>query len=198
MTRTFEKMIIGIIFVVLIGFNSIFILGKQNDFIPVLSDASNAEKTATLVLQKDISEEQAKAIALSVVNGVITEIEEKTVNGVTFYEVEIDDGRLEIEIKIDKRNGDILQTTREEKDDNDASVSAEELKTIGGILTEEQAKAIALATVPGTVISVETERENGRLIYGFEIAAQNDVAEVEIDAETGEVLEIEWGDDDED
>ena len=197
MARTFEKIILGVIFILVVGFNSIFILGKQNDFIPVLTGASSAEQTAN-VLQKEISEEDARAIALSIAKGIITEIEEKTVKGTTFYEVEIDAGSQEIEIKIDKRNGDILQTVREEKGDEDETVSQEELRTIGGILTEEQAKAIALAAVPGSVIGVETERENGQLIYGFEIAAQNDVAEVEVDATTGEIIEIEWGDDDED
>ena len=65
--------------------------------------------------------------------------------------------------------------------------------------TEEQAKAIALETIgSGSVIDFEAEREDGRLIYGITIRAQGDTVEVEVDGLTGDVLEIEWGDDEDD
>ncbi|WP_424966548.1 PepSY domain-containing protein [Dinoroseobacter sp. S375] len=59
-------------------------------------------------------------------------------------------------------------------------------------LTEEQAVAIALAEVPGTFEEAELERDDGQLIYEIEILGADGIEmEVEISAETGEILEIE-------
>lgn len=85
----------------------------------------------------------------------------------------------------------------DEDEAQDEDISAEELQTINGRLSEAQAKAIALETIgTGTVIDFEAERENGRLLYGVTIKTQGDIVEVEVDGQTGEVLEIEWGEDD--
>lgn len=60
----------------------------------------------------------------------------------------------------------------------------------------DQAMAIALADVPGNVIEAEIERENGKLIWEIEIVdQQNQVYELEIDANSGEILEKELEDD---
>jgi hypothetical protein len=56
-------------------------------------------------------------------------------------------------------------------------------------LAPDQARAKALATVPGgRITESEIEEENGRLIYSFEIAGQNGVTDLEIDAITGDVV----------
>ncbi len=58
-----------------------------------------------------------------------------------------------------------------------------------------RARAIALATVPGRVVEEELERERGRRIYSFEIAATGGapgrITEVNIDARDGTVVGIE-------
>ncbi|MEK6819035.1 MAG: PepSY domain-containing protein, partial [Nanoarchaeota archaeon] len=105
MTNISEKILLAIIFIVLVGFNSVFILGQQNTVY-----------NEKLESPQEINEEQAKEIALNVVNGVIKEVEERTVNGVSFYEVEIEDDTLETELKISK-DGNIFQITQEEKDE---------------------------------------------------------------------------------
>ncbi len=66
-------------------------------------------------------------------------------------------------------------------------------------LTAVQAIEIALAEVPGEVEEVELERENGARVYEIEIVtAENAEFEIEIDAVTGEIIEIEAEDDDHD
>ncbi|MGC8763987.1 MAG: PepSY domain-containing protein [Acidobacteriota bacterium] len=56
-------------------------------------------------------------------------------------------------------------------------------------ITLEQAKKIALATVPGgTVKSAELEKEKGQWIYSFDIQSGREIREVWIDPETGKVL----------
>ena len=65
-------------------------------------------------------------------------------------------------------------------------------------LSEEAAIEIALAEVPGQVRETELENEDGKMVYEIEIiaAADGKEMEVEIDAETGAVLEVEAEDDD--
>jgi uncharacterized membrane protein YkoI len=57
------------------------------------------------------------------------------------------------------------------------------------------ARAKALTLVPGKVVSEELEHERGRWIYSFEIKPTGEkgklVKEVNIDADTGEVVGIE-------
>jgi uncharacterized membrane protein YkoI len=58
-------------------------------------------------------------------------------------------------------------------------------------VTEKAARATALAQIPGgTVKSGELERENGRLLYSFDIASKGKtgIDEVQVDAITGTVL----------
>ena len=142
MTSTLEKIVLSVIFVVLIGFNSFFILGHQDDEITTTSTSTSVGKMNSYVPVREADDD--------------------------------------------------------DENEQDEDISLEQLQTINGRLTEEQAKAIALETIgSGSVIDFEAEREDGRLIYGITIRAQGDTVEVEIDAVTGEVLEIEWGDDDE-
>lgn len=63
---------------------------------------------------------------------------------------------------------------------------------IAAALSQEQAVAIALAEIPGEVQEVELERENGMSVYEVEILSADGVeTEIEIAADTGDILEIE-------
>lgn len=66
-------------------------------------------------------------------------------------------------------------------------------------LSLEDACAVALKRVPGTVVSAELEREHGRWVYSVEIQPSDrrqPRKEVEIDDDDGSVLAIEDEDDD--
>lgn len=64
-------------------------------------------------------------------------------------------------------------------------------------ITPEQARAIALAKIPGTIIDAELEVERGRLQYAIDVKDANGVvSDVEIDAKTGAVLQAIPDDDD--
>lgn len=55
----------------------------------------------------------------------------------------------------------------------------------------DDAMAIALERVPGEVVKVELETENGLLVYEVDIINMQGIKyEVEIDAQTGEVIKI--------
>lgn len=62
-------------------------------------------------------------------------------------------------------------------------------------VTIEQATTIALEQVQGTVLEAEVESEDGTAIWEIEIRdADGTIYEVELDANTGAVLEIEEDD----
>ncbi len=68
-------------------------------------------------------------------------------------------------------------------------------------LSMDEARAIALKEVPGTVVEEELEKEKGIWIYTFEIrssAEEGVVKEVNIDADNGKVVSIEIENEDED
>ena len=59
-------------------------------------------------------------------------------------------------------------------------------------ITEDQAKQAAIAAHPGTVLKIELEEDNGKLIYSVQF--DGDV-EVKVDAMTGAILPAETGHD---
>ena len=75
------------------------------------------------------------------------------------------------------------------------SFSAESAPQETPKLTLEQAQEIALKKVPGVVQNHELESEGGKSIYSFEVKTLgNSNVEVEVDANTGDVLEAEKDD----
>ncbi|XRP96649.1 PepSY domain-containing protein [Methanocaldococcus sp. 16A] len=60
-------------------------------------------------------------------------------------------------------------------------------------ISEEDAKSIALSKVPGKVVKVELENEDGNIVYGVEISTSNGIKDVKVDAKNGEILKIEDG-----
>lgn len=72
-----------------------------------------------------------------------------------------------------------------------ATVSAQTVAAETG-LSEAEAIEIALMEVPGEVQEVELEREDGMQVYEVEILTAEGVEmEVEINADTGDILEVE-------
>lgn len=60
-------------------------------------------------------------------------------------------------------------------------------------ITPEQARATAQAKEPnGTIESSELEKENGKLVYSFDIRNEKGtITEVQVDAKTGKVVSVE-------
>ena len=69
----------------------------------------------------------------------------------------------------------------EEAEDKAEGAERESLKSLARI-TPEQARAAALAQVPGTVKKVELENEDGNVVYGVEIKTANGESDVKVDA----------------
>ncbi len=59
-----------------------------------------------------------------------------------------------------------------------------------------KATAAALGQVPGTVLKVSLDNENGNVVYSVEIkTADNQVRDVKVDAGTAAILNVDSGDD---
>ena len=59
-------------------------------------------------------------------------------------------------------------------------------------ISMKKARSIALKKAPGKISSAELERENGKLIYSFDIktAGQTGVTEVAVDAINGDIVDV--------
>lgn len=62
-------------------------------------------------------------------------------------------------------------------------------------INSEAAIQIALQRVPGQVIKVELDNENGILVYEIDIRTPSGVYEVHVNAVTGQILWVEMDDD---
>ncbi|AEV67454.1 PepSY domain-containing protein [Acetivibrio clariflavus] len=61
-------------------------------------------------------------------------------------------------------------------------------------ITQQQAVQIALQRVPGQVIRVELDTENGMLVYEVKIRVVYGVYEVKVNAATGAIVDIDFDD----
>ena len=92
-------------------------------------------------------------------------------------------------------NKENKQEREDDNKDDDEKLSSRDKKKAK--ITLEEARAIALKRVAGTVVEEELEKEKGRLQYAFDIRdSAGTIWDVEIDAVTGEVLQA--AEDDED
>jgi len=165
---------------------------------PVRADEDEAKEhaNARIALGKaKLTMEQAVAAALKEVPGgkaVEAELELESDNVV--WEVEVVSGRKHMEVKLDAISGKVKEVEEEgkegekdEDEDEQAETDAAKAK-----ITLSQAIATALKEVPGgKAFEAETEREDGKLVFEIELLSGDKVMEVEIDAMTGKVLEVE-------
>ena len=119
-----------------------------------------------------------------------------TERGVMVYDVEFTAGDYEYECDVNAANGEIVKFEKE-RADRPASVTSPSAggALTGGSISETDAKALALARVPGAtdadIVKFEQDYDDGRLIYEGKIIFDNREYEFEIDAATGAVLDWE-------
>lgn len=175
---------------------------------------------------KKIGMEKARAIAMQKAQGKIEGEELENENGKTIYSFDIRNSKGTItEVQVDAYTGAIVSVEEEDaqkesaekrneknekgemneqKDNDDNESPAMKNARMAKLakqakITMEQARAIALKRVPGTIMEEDLEKERGRLQYAFDIKdASGKVFDVEIDAKTGQVLKATADSEDED
>ncbi|GAB3791190.1 PepSY domain-containing protein [Virgibacillus kimchii] len=142
---------------------------------------------------KDIlSVEQVEELALKEFSGVIKELELDKDDGRLIYELEIkNENREEAELDMDAYTGEILKMELEMKGRGKATSTNHKFNDI---LSMSEVKEIALTEFPGMIKEIELDKDDGRLIYELEIKNKGKEAEMEMDARTGKILEMEIDD----
>ena len=178
-----KKIIIGTLGAALI-FGGTFAVGAANN------DAGNgAEKTSNGKVM--LSTNEAEKIALQEVDGIVESIELEKKNNKVIYEVEIENYDDDYDVYLDAYTGEIYHIDRDD-DDDDRVYPAN--GNVQNIISQADAIAIAEQTVTGKMKEIERDKDDGFLIYEVELRTDRGEAEVEIDAVTGNVLEVEWDD----
>lgn len=157
---------------------------------------------------------QVTKIATDYLAGTVVKAQQVRDNLQDLYEVQIQNDRGIFSVYVDRHTGEIVKQTRVEDttqsdvnggEGNQTSkpataqppaVSTQE-GTTGqqGELTLEEAKAIALKEINGTVVEYEEDYEDGVLYYEFKISTGKKLYEIEIHAKTGLVTKVKLEDD---
>lgn len=152
---------------------------------------------------KLLTKDQAIAIATKKAKGTVTKAKLDDDDGRKHYDIEIKDGTYEYDFEIDAITGKILEFDKERDDDGkkvnkQLNKQATATNNKNKLLTKDQAIAIALKQVKGTVTEVDLDDDDGRKHYEIEIKNGIYEYEFEIDAITGKVLKFEKDRDDDD
>ncbi|PKO43595.1 MAG: peptidase [Betaproteobacteria bacterium HGW-Betaproteobacteria-22] len=129
--------------------------------------------------------ENCLAAALKVRSGEVAKVEYKLENKVPVYEFDIEtpDGKA-WDVECNGRTGKITEIEEEVANAEDTAFLARRY------VSEEDAKATALAAFPGEVIETEYEIEpDGAASYEFDIQTLTGEMKVEVDATTGKIVE---------
>ena len=169
-------------------------------------DESGSIKTRTCVKKMPalakISYQDAVKTALAKTPGGVLEVELEDEDGYLVFCVEVVTGKGEImEYVIDAGNGAILEVEEEEeKEDDDDEMKPGSIRVSYGEadypgmakVSLDQAVKTAMAQVGGMFLAAELEGDDGILVWEVVIISpKKAVMEVEIDAATGKILEIE-------
>lgn len=143
--------------------------------------------------QDMITVEEAKKIALSEAEGRVESIELERANGKQYYEIDIENGKEDVDIKVHALDGEVISINKERNDDDDDDQSEKEVNR-ENVISEQKAIEIAEKEVNGTMKEIEIDEDDGQILYEVELQTNKGEADVDIDAETGKVLKVELDD----
>ena len=179
-----KKLVIGSLAAALVISGGIGINALADD------DNINLSKTQS---EKLIGIEKAKELALKEVKGTIESVELERNNGKTFYEVDIDGEKSkEYEVRVEAYNAKVLNVREDDDQDDDKNQVPSNAK----LITDAKAIEIAQKQIKGTLLEIELDTDDGRYEYELELRTAKGEAEFTIDAITGEILEYELDDED--
>lgn len=157
--------------------------------------ANNSEVTKESK-QEMISVDKAETLALKEVSGKVEEVELEKEHQRFIYKVDINDENVgdDREVYVDAYTGEVLGV---ENDDDFIRNNAEKAnsKTVNkNEISQEEAIRLAEKAVNGKVHSIEKEYDDGRIKYEFELQSDKGEVDVELDALTGDILEMDYED----
>ena len=144
-----------------------------------------------------ITPEEARKIALGLVNGEIIKVDLDDDDDDPEYEIKVRKDGLVYEIELDARTGKVEEFEKDDDDDDRTSIqpNGQPQQPSRTRISADQAKAIALQlTGGGRIVEFESDDDE----YEIEIIQNGKEYEIEIHAFTGKVLDFEVEDDDDD
>lgn len=152
-----------------------------------------------------ISKDEAKGIALDLVNGEIIKFKLDDLNDddTPEYEIVIIKDGVKYEIEIDAFSGKVKEFEKDDdnhknyvKDTKNERIANKDLNSKRGIISQDKAKSIALGKVNGKIVKFKLDDDDDDDIeYEIEIIKDGIKYEIEIDAYTGVITEFERDDD---
>ena len=175
-----KKMIIGTLSAALL-FGGAFAVGASNiDDGKKVDNKTNDVKTV-------LSTEEVKKIALQEIAGTVEEIELERKSDKVVYGVEVEKDNFDYDLYIDAYSGEIYTINHD--DDHISPLNNKQ-----NMISQADATTIAEKEVNGKVVEIERDEDDGFYKYEVELRTDRGEVEVEIDAVTGKVLEVEWDD----
>jgi uncharacterized membrane protein YkoI len=156
----------------------------------VAAGAADTKGIKKEAVQDLISVEEAKKIALTEAEGTVESIELEREKGRQVYEIDVDNGKEDADIKINALDGEVIFVNKERDDDDQSEkeINAE------NIISEQKAIEIAEQEVNGTMKEIELDEDDGQILYEIELKTNKGEADVDIDAVSGKVLKVELDD----
>lgn len=135
-----------------------------------------------------ISLDDASKIAHEQVpNATIIEIELDSDDGQRYYEIEMHTDDQEVEIEIDAYTGKVIMIEYERLEGSRKGNSE--------IISMDEAKQIALAKEPSAkIVGAKLDRDDGKYYYEIEMETSKYEIEIEIDALTGKIIDLDYDD----
>ena len=157
----------------------------------VLLLAGGAAGTAAYAMNKGtLSESEASSLVTKEMGGEVTRVEKDWEDGPTYeMTVKTDEGYQDVDL--DAKNGAVLSVDQDD-DEWEEEVNQDMKKDVK--LSLEDAEKKALKEVNGKVTDAELDMENGKPVYELEVEKDQKEYDIDIDANTEEVLKVEMDD----
>ena len=182
-----RKVLIGTLGAALVFGGTFAVSAAKNDDV---NAADNTTKNEKIFLSTD----EVEKIALQEVDGILESIELEKESDKVIYEVDIEKDNIDYDLDMDAYSGEIYSVDRDDdNNDDDANLSKGD-QNQNSIISQADATAIAEKAVNGRMVEIEKDEDDGLIKYELELKTDRGEAEVEIDASTGKVLEVEWDD----
>jgi uncharacterized membrane protein YkoI len=174
-----------------------FAVGATNN------DGSNSVEGINQSENEMITIEEAKKTALKEVDGKVESIELERKRDKMLYEVEIEKDHRDYDVYIDASTGKLYSVHQDDDFDDDSddyekvdpsTINGNATETNEGTISQTEAVKIAEKAVNGKMYEIEKDEDDGFFKYEVELKTDHGEAEVEIDAVTGKVLEVEFND----
>ncbi|GAA0361256.1 PepSY domain-containing protein [Bacillus horti] len=197
MKKTWISVLLGAVLIAAVGF------GIQQTFASPTGQPMSIDEASKIVTDK--------------YPGNVTEVELEKERGKLVYEIDLKGPQGEYDVKLDAVTGEILKVKQEkvlqgneqsnsnQQNENQGSNTNDREAATGGeqqqtpestqaqqnsttMISMDEAVAIALERVPGTLKEAELDRDDGRLVYEIEIKTETGEADIDVDAYTGEIV----------